>query len=146
MASFPGGTAVKRGYYIDGREFEFATVERDGDALPGGPDRRWLHLPVIAVVAVAPALGGLFVISLPLISFGLAAYAIAKKVAKVVGAGAREIGATLSPELRPGEAHLTGKPEKEEPAAGAAKREGAAGDIELDALQDEVEQARKRQR
>ncbi|HVI73374.1 MAG TPA: hypothetical protein VM683_00180, partial [Anaeromyxobacteraceae bacterium] len=81
MASFPGGTAVKRGYYIDGRQFEFATVERDGNALPGGPDRRWLRLPVIAVVAAAPALGGLFVISLPFLSFGLAAYAIAKKVA-----------------------------------------------------------------
>ena len=143
MASFPGGTAVKRGYYIDGRQFEFATVERDGNALPGGPDRRWLHLPVIAVVAVAPALGGLFVISLPFLTFGLAAYAIAKKVATAVGAGARELGATLSPELRPGEAHLTGKPEKE--ATPPATEEGGSGDAKLDALESDIERARKRQ-
>ena len=143
MASFPGGTAVKRGYYIDGRQFEFATVERDGNALPGGPDRRWLRLPVIAVVAAAPALGGLFVISLPFLSFGLAAYAIAKKVATAVGAGARELGATLSPELRPGEAHLTGKPEKE--ATPPATEEGGSGDAKLDALESDIERARKRQ-
>jgi hypothetical protein len=141
MASFPGGTAVKRGYYIDGRQFEFATVERDGDALPGGPERRWLHLPVIAVIAVAPALGGLFVISLPLISFGLAAYAIAKKVVTVVGAGAAEVGATLSPDLMPGEAHLTGKAEK--PAATPPAAGGSApADAKLDALEKEIEQAR----
>jgi len=143
MASFPGGTAVKRGYYIDGRQFEFATVERDGNALPGGPDRRWLRLPVIAVVAAAPALGGLFVISLPFLTFGLAAYAIAKKVATAVGAGARELGATLSPELRPGEAHLTGKPEKE--ATPPATEEGGSGDAKLDALESDIERARKRQ-
>ena len=143
MASFPGGTAVKRGYYIDGRQFEFATVERDGDPLPGGQDRRWIHLPVVAVIAVAPALGSLFVISLPVISFGMAAYAIAKKVASVIGAGARELGATLSTELRPGEAHLTGKPHTDEPAAPGAQAE--SGDAKLDALQKEIEQARKRQ-
>ena len=143
MASFPGGTAVKRGYYIDGRQFEFATVERDGNALPGGPDRRWLRLPVIAVVAAAPALGGLFVISLPFLTFGLAAYAIAKKVATAVGAGARELGATLSPELRPGEAHLTGKTEKE--ATPPATEEGGSGDAKLDALESDIERARKRQ-
>ena len=143
MASFPGGTAVKRGYYIDGRQFEFATVERDGNALPGGPDRRWLRLPVIAVVAAAPALGGLFVISLPFLTFGLAAYAIAKKVATAVGAGARELGATLSPELRLGEAHLTGKPEKE--ATPPATEEGGSGDAKLDALESDIERARKRQ-
>ena len=140
MASFPGGTAVKRGYYIDGRQFEFATVERDGDALPGEPDRCWLRLPVIAVVAAAPALGGLFVISLPFLTFGLAAYAIAKKVATAVGAGARELGATLSPELRPGEAHLTGKPEKE--ATPPATAEGGSGDAKLDALESDIERAR----
>ena len=38
MATYRGGTAVKRGYYIDGTSFEFTTVERDGSALPGGPE------------------------------------------------------------------------------------------------------------
>ncbi|GEJ56010.1 hypothetical protein [Anaeromyxobacter diazotrophicus] len=141
MASFPGGTAVKRGYYIDGRQFEFATVERDGEALPGGPDRHWIHLPVIAVVAAAPALGSLFVLTLPAITLGLAAYAIARKVALVLGAGAREVAATLSPELRPGEAHLTGKPNAGEAAPPAAP----PPDAKLDALEKDIEQARKRQ-
>lgn len=144
MASFLGGTAVKRGYYIEGRHFEITTVARDGDALPGGPERRWLRLPVMAVVAAAPALGGLFVISLPFLGFGLAAYAIGKKVASLVGAGAREVGATLAPELRPGEAYLTGKPEKDPSAKPDAAAAGEVKDAKLEALEKEVEQARKR--
>jgi hypothetical protein len=144
MASFLGGTAVKRGYYIEGRHFEITTVARDGDALPGGPERRWLRLPVMAVVAAAPALGGLFVISLPFLGFGLAAYAIGKRVASLVGAGAREVGASLAPEVRPGEAYLTCKPEKGEASKPAAKGEGEVKDAKLEALEKEVEQARKR--
>jgi hypothetical protein len=69
-----------------------------------------------------------------------------KKLASAIGAGAREVGATLAPELRPGEAHLTGKPEAEatpppaEPGAGAAPSKPS----ELDAVAKKVEQARQR--
>lgn len=140
MASIPGGTAVKRGYYIDGRHFEFANVEHDGGTLPGPPERRWLYMPTLAVVAAAPALGGLFVLTLPFIGFGLLAYAIARKLAGAARTGARELGATLAPELRPGEAYLTGKAEKDE-GEGAPPN---APDADLDALQKDVEDARRR--
>lgn len=141
MASIPGGTAVKRGYYIDGRHFEFTTVERDGDALPGPPERRWLYMPTLAVVAVAPALGGLFVLSLPFVGFGLAAYALARKVGGVARAGAREIAATLAPEQRPGEAYLTGKVEKDQGGSAAKK----PADPKLDALGQDIDEARRRE-
>lgn len=140
MATYAGGTAVKRGYYIDGASFEFTTVERDGSALPGGTERRWLHVPVIAVIAAAPALGGLFVLAFPLIGFGVLAYSVAKKLIPAARAGAREIGATLSPSWVPGEAHLTGEdvPKKEAPNASPQP-----GSERLDALQSEVDEARK---
>ncbi|HEX7623718.1 MAG TPA: hypothetical protein VF400_09125 [Anaeromyxobacteraceae bacterium] len=140
MATYVGGTAVKRGYYIDGASFEFTTVERDGSALPGGPERRWLHLPVLVVMAAAPALGGLFVVAFPLIGFGVLAYSIAKKLVPAARAGVREIGATLSPSWVPGEAHLTGE---EAPKAADASPSAKPGSERLDALQSEIEEARK---
>jgi len=139
MATYRGGTAVKRGYYIDGASFEFTTVERDGSALPGGPERRWLHVPVLAVIAAAPALGGLFVLTFPLIGFGVLAYSLAKKLIPAARAGAREIGATLSPSWVPGEAHLTGEDAPKEEGANAPPK----SDERLDALQSEVDRARK---
>jgi hypothetical protein len=78
MASFPGGSAVKSGHYIHGKSFEFATVEKDGGTLPGGPEASWVRIPVWLVVAAAPALGGLFVVTFPLIGFGVTAYALVR--------------------------------------------------------------------
>jgi len=142
MATYPGGTAVKRGYFIDGKTFEFTTVERDGSALPGGPERRWLHLPVIVVIAVAPALGGLFVLSFPLIGFGVVAYSLAKKLVPAARAGARELIATLGPSWVPGEAHLHGGTAPDA-KPGDAKDSPLPASERLDALQSEIDQARK---
>jgi hypothetical protein len=123
MASFPGGSAVKSGHYIHGKSFEFATVEKDGGTLPGGPEASWVRIPVWLVVAAAPALGGLFVVTFPLIGFGVTAYALVRKVARLAGAGATELAATLATRAVPGEAHLTGdaaaRPEVKEPEATA---------------------------
>ena len=143
MATYAGGTPVKRGYYIEGKSFEFTTVERDGSALPGGPERRWLHVPVLVVIAAAPALGGLFVLSFPLIGFGVVAYSLAKKLAPAALAGARELAATLGPSWVPGEAHLDGGTAPDAPKPADAKGSPLPGSERLDALQSEIDQARK---
>ena len=142
MATYAGGTAVKRGYFIDGKSFEFTTVERDGSTLPGGPERRWLHLPVLVVIAVAPALGGLFVLSFPLIGFGVVAYSLAKKIVPLARASARELVATLGPSWAPGEAHLGGTA-ADAPPPEDAKGPPPPGSEQLDKLQSEIDQARK---
>jgi hypothetical protein len=143
MATYAGGTQVKRGYYIDGTAFEFTNVERDGGVLPGTVERRWLRVPTVAVIAAAPALGGLFVLSFPLIGFGVVAYALVKKLIPAARAGARELGATLGPTWAPGEAHLTGEAGEEAPPAGAPAVPREAGAAELDRLAATIDAARK---
>lgn len=110
MTTYAGGTLVKRGYYIDPSSFAFANVATDGGKLPGGEKERWMRVPIPLVLAAAPMLGGLFVVALPFLGFGLTAWAIGKKLTGHAKAGAEELAATVSPGWAPGEAHLTGKP------------------------------------
>ena len=65
--TYAGGTQVSRGYYINARTFEFANIARDGMPLPARPDAKFLRIPTVVAMAAAPAIGGLFVIALPLI-------------------------------------------------------------------------------
>ena len=122
--TFAGGSRVNSGWYVDAKSFSFANVERDGGALPGSSDRKFVRIPTLAVMAAAPALGGLFVVALPFIGFGMVAYAVAKKL----GIGAKEIAATVAtPAMPVGATALTGKPAEKgatgEPAEHAATEE-----------------------
>jgi hypothetical protein len=136
MTTYAGGNLVKSGYYIDPTTFTFANIEKDGGKLPGSAKTSWMRVPVLAVLAAAPVLGGLFVVALPFIGFGLTAYAITKKLGGSAREGAREIAATMSPGLVPGEAHLTGK--RAETDAADAAEAGA----EVEALAKEIEEKR----
>ncbi len=136
MAAYPGGTQVKSGYYVHGKSFEFANIATDGEALPGGSESRWVRIPVLMVMVAAPALGGLFLLSLPLIAVGMTAYAIARKLGMGAKAGAKEIAATVTPAWTPGEAYLAGKPDRVEPGAPARP------DAKMDALAAEIEAKR----
>ncbi|HEX8910683.1 MAG TPA: hypothetical protein VF805_15870 [Anaeromyxobacteraceae bacterium] len=136
MTSYAGGTRVKSGYYVDTSALGFAQVARDGGTLPGGSERSYTRVPVLLVMAAAPVLGGLFVVALPFIGFGVAAYAIGKKVAGLGRAGAREVAATVAPPLVPGEAHLTGE-------AGEKKAGAPVKDERIDALASEIDAKRR---
>lgn len=105
--TYAGGTAVKSGYYMDARSFAFANIARDGEALPGGAEKRFLRIPTLVVLAAAPALGGLFVVALPFIGFGV----VARAVVNALAGGAKEVAATVAtPAMPAGSTALTGKP------------------------------------
>ncbi len=109
--SFESGTRVSSGYYVNARSFEFANVEKDGTALPGGPDAKFVHIPTLVAMAAAPALGGLFVVALPFIGFGVALHAIVRAFA----GGAKEVAATVATAPMPaGSTALTGTPSEKE--------------------------------
>jgi len=137
MATYVGGTQVKSGYYMDPSNLAFTNVEKEGGTLPGGAETRWKRVPVMLVVAAAPVLGGLFVVAFPFIGFGVAAYAIGRKLTSRARAGAKEIAATVAPAWTPGEAHLTGEP----PEAGAGDA-APAQDERMQKLEQEIGEKR----
>ncbi len=134
MKTHAGNEQVTRGYYLDRKRFSLAHVAEDGGRLPGGPESRFVQVPVAVVLAAAPVLGGVFVVALPFIGFGLVAAALARAVTGGARAGAREIAATVAPPMVPGEAHLAGKPGEEAAVAGPA----AAKDAHIEKLEQEI--------
>ncbi len=131
------GIPVKSGYYLDAKGLKFTRIERDGDALPGGPGARWTRVPVAVVLAAAPVLGGLFVVAFPIIGVAALGLGIARKLSGGVKDRASELAATLAPGPLAGEAHLTGKPGEEK------KDAEKAATPELDALASKIEEKRK---
>ena len=120
--TFSGGSKVESGYYVDAKSFSFANIEKDGGALPGGAERRFVRIPTLVVMAAAPAIGGLFVIALPFIGFGVAVHAVVRAFA----GGAKEVAATVAtPAMPAGSTALTGRPSEKGAGGEPEKNEKA---------------------
>ncbi len=139
MTTYAGGTQVKKGYYFNLQQWSLHPVARDGEQLPGAAAEVYWHLPLLAVVVLAPVMGAAFLMFLPFIGFYLVAQALAGRVARLFGRSATEIAATMTPGWQPGEAHLTGKRADAE-EAGA---KGAAEQDELSELEAEIAKRRE---
>ena len=101
--------AVKSGYYFNPTTLSVSLVASDGARLPSGKGA-WLAVPAPLALALAPVLGALFLMFLPVIGFVMCADAAGRNLAAVFSGGAGELAATLSPAWVPGEAHLAGSP------------------------------------
>jgi hypothetical protein len=69
MLKHTGGDAVKKGFYGSIKRWTIELVQVDGGRLPGGPDERYIKLPVLAVLVAAPIMGLAFAVFLPFIGF-----------------------------------------------------------------------------
>ena len=70
MKRFTGTQAVKGGYYFNIRNWKLEAVDGTFGTLPGTDTDRYLRVPLVALLFVAPVLGLFFVVLLPF--FGLA--------------------------------------------------------------------------
>ncbi len=131
MARKVGGTMVKAGFYWNPKEWEIVTIEGPGGILPGTPEDRYFRIPVLAMLLLAPVMGGLFVVFLPLIGFALVLQHLGRLSVAATRRGAATLLATMSPTWRPGEAYFAGK-HKPEARARERKPEPRPGDRDFD--------------
>ncbi len=131
------GTRVGKGYYFSSRSWTLTPVGGEGETLPGEPGEKYVPVPLPVAFAVAPLMGALFLMFLPVIGFYLTARAVARPVVHVFHRSATEVAATVAPSWAPVEAHLAGEPPKAQAARG-----GTARDERLDALQKEIDARR----
>lgn len=82
MTRYNGGNEVKGGTYWNVKSWEVSTVGGDRGRLPGYPTARFVRVPFLALLVLAPAMGGLFAIFLPFIGFAMAIYAIGAGLAR----------------------------------------------------------------
>jgi hypothetical protein len=117
-----GGTQVKGGFYFNPRGLRIVAVSGKTGMLTGEPSERFTRIPAVAVLLLAPILGGMFVVFLPIIGFVI----VGQHLARLAGIGARRmvgaVAGNVAPAWRPGESYLAGKPE-EKPAAKPADEE-----------------------
>jgi len=118
MARKVGGTMVKGGFYWNPKGWEMVTVDGPSGILPGAADDRYFRIPVLAMLLLAPVMGGLFVIFLPVIGFALVLQHLGRLSVAATRRAAASLLATMSPSWRPGEAYFAGKHKPEAPAGG----------------------------
>jgi hypothetical protein len=109
MATRTGGTNVRSGFYWNLGKWEMVTVPRQGGLLPGVTGDRYLKVPVIAMLGLAPLMGGLYVMFLPFIGFAMVLNWAARQLGTAVRNGFMELATVVAPRWQPGEAYLAAK-------------------------------------
>lgn len=134
MKRFTSGSKVASGIYWNLGRWELANIGPTGGALPGHDGDRFVKVPLVAALAVAPLLGLVFVMFLPFIGVAMVAALAVKKVGALLHGGATSVAATVAQSSAlPGEAYLTGAKHEGEPRKDAA----------VDELAREVSERRK---
>ena len=75
---YQSGEQVGHGFYLGLNHLEQLTIGREGGQLPGGTGGTWLRIPWLAVLAIAPVVGFLFVIFMPGIGIALVLKVVAE--------------------------------------------------------------------
>jgi hypothetical protein len=135
MLRHRGGERVKAGFYLNAGTWEVSTLSgRAGGMLPGGAEDRYLRVPTLGVLVFAPLMGALYAIFLPFIGLAMVTQHLTRKAA----AGSRELAHSVmqavTPAWRPGEAHFTGEPGKDE----GAGKPVAKADERLKTIEEEI--------
>ncbi len=104
-----GGSRVKWGFYWNLAKWEIVMIPKAGGVLPGSEGHRYLRMPILLLLALAPVMGGLYVVFLPFIGFAMALGFAGRKTAGALRKVFMELMTALSPAWRPGEAYFAGR-------------------------------------
>jgi hypothetical protein len=90
MKRWLGGKRAPAGFYWRPAKWEIVTLSGTGGVLPGEGSERYLKVPVLAMLALAPAMGAALVMFLPLMGFVMAGRELARKTRRTVAARTRD--------------------------------------------------------
>jgi hypothetical protein len=79
VARQKGGDKVAAGFYWSRNDWRMSVVSGEGGVLEGGARDKYLRIPTLAMLAVAPIMGLTFVVFLPLAGFVLVGQHLAKR-------------------------------------------------------------------
>ncbi len=138
MTRYENQDAAPYGLYFSTRPLDVRFVGAEGERIDGVPGATYRHVPTPLAVALAPVLGGLFVIAFPFVIFAAAITG----VARLLGVGAREAATSTArvatTRYAASAAWIDGK------GAGEAEdAEAPAADAELADLEAEVAERRE---
>jgi hypothetical protein len=120
MAHFEGGKKVNYGFYWSMKAWDMAMVPAEGGLLPGGSDVHYTRIPTVLFLLMAPMMGALYVVFLPVAGFALVANHAFRGLKRMATDGFMNVAVAVSPTWAPGEAYLAAR--KRERAAKAKKQ------------------------
>jgi hypothetical protein len=100
-----GGSQVKGGFYFNLHGLRIVAVAGKTGVLAGDTSERFIRVPALAVLLLAPILGGVFVMFLPVIGFVLVGQHLARLTAqgtrRMLGSSAGKSALADKPEHKP---------------------------------------------
>jgi hypothetical protein len=106
MFRYRGGQTVRHGFYWGAGTWAVTLIDREGGPLPGDATVRYARVPAVLMLFIAPVMGALYVVFLPVVGFALVLDFAARRLWR---AGVKAVWALLAavlPAWRPGEAYL----------------------------------------
>ena len=85
MRTYTGTETVKGGYYLNTRDWKLEVVDAPDGVLPGDAAARYTRVPTLAMLAVGPLMGMVFVMLLPFIGL----WVVAERTFRKLGPGLR---------------------------------------------------------
>ena len=100
MRTYTGTETVEGGYYLNTRDWKLEVVDAPNGVLPGDDGARYTRVPALAMLAVGPLMGMVFVMLLPFIGLWVVAEQTWRKLGPGLRATARE-QTTVPPLAKP---------------------------------------------
>ena len=80
MTRYRGGAKVRSGFYWHPGKWEIIPLGKNGGVLPGTQEIRYMKIPVVLLMVLGPALGGVYMMVRPFIGFALLFGVVGTKV------------------------------------------------------------------
>ena len=93
---YHGGDEVRYGFYWNVREWEAQIVPREGGELKGRADLTYVRMPLLALLVLAPIMGGVYAIFLPFIGIAMVLMYLAGRLRSFFKTTPPAVGATGS--------------------------------------------------
>lgn len=84
MTGYHGGQTVREGFYLKRSIWEFESVGRGGNILPGNKETLYIRVPLPAVMVTGPLTGLAYVVSLPMVFCFAFGYFLTRRVAQTL--------------------------------------------------------------
>ncbi len=96
MARFTGAETVTGGYYLNVGQTKLEVIEGASGVLPGDGGVRYMRIPVIAMIVLAPLMGLLFVLLVPFIGIAVVIEQVGLKAYSLAAAGRARLAHVIS--------------------------------------------------
>jgi hypothetical protein len=109
MKRFEPTNNVTAGFYLNLNTWGMTAVPAEGGTLEGAAGDRFVRIPMLAMLVIAPLLGAVYAIFLPFIGFALLFQHLGRILARKGEDAIVRLGVWMVPEWQAGVAYLEGR-------------------------------------